>query len=72
MSSTPRRPNYDHSTDSFVPHDTSYSDVVVQAHHMALVVLWVMSEGHRLSRLNRFSQLVAHIGAQILLAVLPG
>jgi hypothetical protein len=75
MSSTPRRTNNDHSTASFVSLDTSYSDTVVQAHHMALVVLRVVSEGRRLSRLNRFSSLqpsVARIGAQLTLAVFPG
>ena len=60
----------------FVSLDTSYSDHIVQAHHMAPVVLRVMSEGRRLSRLsrlNRFSTLsVARRGAQPARAVFIG
>jgi uncharacterized membrane protein YcjF (UPF0283 family) len=74
MSSPSRRSN-DHSTASFVALDTSYSDAVVQALYVALVVLQIVSEGRRLNHLNHSSPLqqslaLARMEAQP--AVLPG
>jgi hypothetical protein len=74
MSSPSRRSN-DYSTASFVALDNSYSDAVVQALYVALVVLRIVSEGRRLNHLNHFNPLqlsvaLARMEAQP--AVLPG
>ena len=72
MSSPSRRSN-DYSTASFVALDTSYSDAVVQARYVALVVLRIVSEGRRLNHPNHINTLqlsVARMAAQP--TVLPG
>lgn len=71
MSSPSRRSN-DHSTASFVALDTSYSDAVVQARYV-LVVLRIVSEGRRLnhpSHIKTQQLSVARMAAQP--TVFPG